>query len=247
MTPDKLEAEIRSLIVAQPTNLGIEVELPLVYPNGDGVRVIVSRDKDAFLVHDAGFGAMNFSSFGGKFTKAAIQRLSTLAEKYGCEFKYDRISRRCTEDQLAVACVVVANASRTIGDQVLEMRRYVENEFREVLTDLLKNIIGRRLRSHEQVFGASGRSYRIPHLILDEKEQDPVAYIMPVANRNAISLSFAELFDIKKASPSILNNVVYDDHADIRDEDRNLLSEASDKIIPFFEASKYFSGFSYAH
>lgn len=247
VTPSQIEREVRSLIVAQSTNLGIEVELPLVYPNGDGVRVVISREGDACVVHDAGFGAMTLSSYGGKLSKSMIEKLVGLAAKYGCEFKNDRVSRKCTRDQLPVACVVVANVSRTIGDQILEIRRHTENEFREVIADLLKQAVGKRLRSHEQVFGASGRSYRVPHLVLDKDEKEPVAYVVPVVNRNAILPSFGELFDIKKGSPRVSNDVIYNDQSDIRDEDRRLLEEASDTVIPFVAASRHFATFAHVH
>ena len=243
VTPAQIEREIQSLIVAQSTNLGIEVELPLVYPNGDGVRVVISHERGGCVVHDAGFGAMTLSAYGGKLSKTTVQKLIALAGKYGCDFKNDRVIRNCTRDQLAVACIVVANVSRTIGDQILEIRRHAENEFKEVVAELLKNAVGRRLRSHEQVFGASGRAYRVPHLILDNSERNPIAYVVPVINRNAILPSFGELFDIKKGSPQVLNDVIYNDQSDIRDEDRRLLSEASDQVIPFIDASRHFATF----
>ncbi|MCU4162212.1 hypothetical protein AiwAL_19385 [Acidiphilium sp. AL] len=246
IAPEQLEREIRSLVVAQSTNLGIEIELPLVYPSGESVRVFVTHDGAGCVIHDAGFGAMSFAAYGGKTSKSAAQKLSAVAAKYGCDFKNDRVSRLCAEDQVAIACVVVANVSRAIADQALDIRRHPENEFREVVADMLKRVIGRRLRSNEQVYGASGRSYRIPHLILDQNEEKPIAYIMPVVNRNAILPSFAELFDIKKASPMVLNDVVYDDQSDIRDEDRKLLADATDQVIPFVNASRHFEKNVYA-
>lgn len=71
-----IEAEARALISAHTTNLGVEVTMPVLYPNGNAVNVVVAAHAERYLVHDAGAGAMHLSSFGIAITKPLRGRLS---------------------------------------------------------------------------------------------------------------------------------------------------------------------------
>ncbi len=49
-----IEASARALIEARSTALGIEIDTPVVYPNGDLVTSVVVQEGERFTVHDAG-------------------------------------------------------------------------------------------------------------------------------------------------------------------------------------------------
>jgi hypothetical protein len=117
IAPEDLEAACRALIAARRTNLGVEVALPVVYPTGQAVRVLVAAEGGAYVVHDASHGAMCLTAAGVRFTRELEARLVRLAEAFGCEYLNGRISTRCREDQLAVAVALGANASRGVGDE----------------------------------------------------------------------------------------------------------------------------------
>jgi hypothetical protein len=123
VTPEEIEATARAIVSARTTNLGIEVTTPVVYPNGNLVTVAVTVEGGEYEVHDAGFGAMYLNSSGIRLTRQLTHRFAELASRYGCEFIAGRMTRRCSPEQVAMAAVMVANASRTVGDQALEMRR----------------------------------------------------------------------------------------------------------------------------
>lgn len=130
VTPEEIEASARAIVSARTTSLGIEVTTPVVYPSGDLVTVAVIIDGGEYVVHDAGFGAMYLNSAGVRLSTQLARRFTQLAARYGCAFIGGRMTRRCAPDHVAMAAIMVANASRTIGDQALEVRRQSETNFR---------------------------------------------------------------------------------------------------------------------
>jgi hypothetical protein len=234
VTPEEIEATARAIVSARTTNLGIEVTTPVVYPNGDLVTVAVTIEGGEYVVHDAGFGAMYLNSAGVRLTRQLTHRFVELAARYGCEFIAGRMTRRCSPEQVAMAAVMVANASRTVGDQALEIRRQTENDFRIAVVERLRDIAGNRVRENQAVKGESGRSYRIPSLILDSSQSFPLAFVVPLPNRAAVSDRFAEFFDIRRAHDRVRRESVYDESSDIRAEDLRLMRmENMSEMIPF--------------
>lgn len=125
LSPTEIEAASRALITARKTNLGIEIQMPVIYPTGSTVTVVVTVQGGEYLIHDAGMGAMALTSSGITLSKTLEERLSALAKHYGCDFIGGRMSRRCTPPQVALAALMVANASRTVGDQALDQKRAI--------------------------------------------------------------------------------------------------------------------------
>lgn len=241
VTPEEIEAAARALITARQTNLGIELTMPVVYPNGHLVTVAVTVESGSYVVHDAGGGAMYLTSAGVQMTRQLSQRLAHLAAQYGCEFVGARMQRRCEPNQIAIAAAMVANASRTIGDRALEVRHQVESDFRVAVGEKLRSIGGKRVRDNEQVKGKHGRIYRVPHVVLDPSESRPIAFVVALPNRSVVLSHFGELWDIKGAHPDVANDVVYNEHSDIRAEDQDLLREVS-TVIPLSRIPDHLNG-----
>ena len=77
------------------SNLGIEVSLPTIYPNGDHVVVILREiDEDNVLLHDGGFSLQVISSMGLNLQKNAIKHIIEYASMMGCSFDGGRVVRR---------------------------------------------------------------------------------------------------------------------------------------------------------
>ncbi len=159
------------MVTARRTSLGIEVTTPVVYPNGQLVTVAVTIERGGYVVHDAGLGAMYLSSEGIRLTRQLTSRFYELATRYGCHFIDGRMTRRCLPEQVAIAAVMVANASRSVGDQALEIKRQVESDFRIAVIERLRELGGSRVRENELVKGESGRAYRVPSLVLDSSRE----------------------------------------------------------------------------
>lgn len=234
LTPADLANVSRALISARETNLGIEVQLPVVYPNGQCVSVVVTVAGGNYIVHDAGFGAMSLTAAGVDLTKVLAQRLSRLGQDYGCEFVDGRMSRVCTENQLPIAIALVANASRAVGDQVWEHRERRVRDFRkEVQLALGRALPEDRVRKL-QVIGDSGTTYKVSHVILSADKTRQLAFVEPIPDQQTVDRKFREFSDIKitEEYDEVARIAVYDDKAPWRDGDLALLARVSN-IVPF--------------
>lgn len=236
----ELEAASRSLVKARETNLGYEVELPVVYPNGQCVSVIINVAGGRYVVHDAGQGAMCLTEAGVTLTRQLSERLRRLADTYGCEFVSGRMTRFCSESQLAVAIAFVANASRAVGDHILEQRETRLRDFkREVASSVVESVTEKRVRSRLQIIGRSGTTYRVSNVILTADAQEELAFVEPIADQSAVDRRFREFSDIKNnASYSQVQRIaVYDDRVKWRDGDLAVLDQVSN-IVPFTSLSR---------
>ena len=228
--PQDLEAAAHALIKARETSLGIEVSMPVIYPDGSAVTVVVTVEGGDYVVHDAGFGVMYLTSAGVKLTKKLERKLTFLAAQYGCEFIEGRMTRRCSVEQIALAIAIVANASRTVGDQSLETRHGVERDFREEVSQRLREIVGSRIRAQQEVKGASGRLYRVGNVVLNVAQTTPVAFVESFANRAGVANHFMEFFDLRPAYPEVGRYSVYDQNEPFTKPELNLLREVSQVV-----------------
>lgn len=234
MRDREIKQAISGLIQTRETNLGLEIALPILYPDGATVSVVIVKeqeDRENYVVHDASSGTLYLTQHGVRLNPKLRSRLAELVRRYGCEFAGSRVERRCTADQVAMAAVVVANASRTVGDQTLELRKSADRDFKQSVIEGLRKIAGSRVRENQDVKGNSGRWYRLPALILDRSEREPVAFVSTIANRSAVGGQFAELYDLKEAFGDVRREAVYDENSDLREEDRNLLAQAGE-VVP---------------
>lgn len=236
ITDRDLEAACRSLISARHTPSGVEVTMPVIYPNGQAVNVLVTVEAGQHIVHDAGGGAMFLTLSGIELTRKLRQRLANLAQQYGCEFIDGRMSMRCSADQIAVAIVLVSNASRVVGDQALRVAVEHAEAFREAVSARLRELVGARLREREAVVGNSGREYRVGNVILDRDEKVPVAFVEAVPNHQAVERRVSEFLDLKEEYPVVTREAVYDDKIEWENHSLILLKHVSNPV-PFSHAA----------
>lgn len=138
LSAKELEAACRALVSVEKSNLGYEVQLPVIYPSGDFATVVVAASGDQFSVHDAGFAAMTLANHGMKLSAKVRARIAALSAHYGCEFLNDRMSRLAPLDQLPLAVAVIANASRTVADQLLQLQHQPVFSFRQEVVDRVR-------------------------------------------------------------------------------------------------------------
>jgi hypothetical protein len=224
-----IQVASQALTEARETSLGIEVTTPVIYPNGDCVTVVVATDGENCVVHDAGFGSMHLTSEGFRLNKEMRVRFSALAARYRCEFVNGRMTQATSVDDIPVAIMLVANASRSLGDYAAEARRQTESEFRHALTEQIREIAGSRLRENEMFRGASGRNYRVQNTILDNKKSKPSIFVVALSSRGSVANQFRELYDLKAAHANVANDSVYKDDGDFNpDEDGWLLKQVGE-------------------
>lgn len=245
ITARELEAACRALIRVGKSNLGLEVQFPVIYPNGDMTTVVVAPSADQFVVHDAGFAAMALANHGVRMTAKLKVRIGDLSRHYGCEFSNERMLRIVPQDQLALAVAVVANASRTIADQILLIHPQPILSFKQTVIDRIKEYVGSpRVRENEPVVGDSGTEYHIGAAVLDGQLSRPIALVEAVRDMDGVNKRFREFYDISLV-PSLKDMeriVLYDDDAHLRQGDllvlQNVsnvvrLSDAEERLRPF--------------
>ncbi len=234
LLPADIESASRALVSARESNLGIEVQLPVVYPTGQCVTVVVTVAGGSYIVHDAGFGSMVLTAAGVDLTRKLAIKLAKLGKDYGCEFVDGRMSRACTENQLPIAIAMVANASRAVGDQMIEQREKRIRDFRrEVMLALTQAITEERVRKL-QVVASSGTTYKISHAILSSDRKRNLAFVEPVPDQDTVNRKFREFSDIRATDEyrDVQRISVYDDKATWRDGDLEVLSRVCN-IVPF--------------
>lgn len=238
MTAKDLEAACRALVKVEKSSLGYEVQLPVIYPNGDFVTVVVAPNGDRFDVHDAGFAAMTLANHAVRMTAKLRARIDNLSKHYGCEFANDRMTRFASADELPLAVAVVANASRTIADQLLQAHTQSVVSFRQTVIERVKEFVGKdRVRENELVVGNSGTEYHIGAAVLDRRHVRPVAFVEAVRDMDGVNKRFREFYDISLVPElsDMSRIVLYDDAADLRQGDLLVLQNVSN-VVRFSDA-----------
>jgi hypothetical protein len=230
-----VEKAVRSLITAQGTNLGIEVTVPVAYGDGELTSVAVEAVGAGFVVHDAGFAAMRLTSAGITLSRHVALRLNEFCQRYHCTFANGRASAPATADDLPQVICLVANASRSVADYVYELRRQTELDFRTMVFDSVREIVGDRVRNSEEFTGKSGRKYRLP-ILLDRSQSKPQNFLAMLAHRHTVPQSYAMFSDLKAAYPFVEQDAVYDETADIREEDRVFIASIGAEVFTLMEA-----------
>jgi hypothetical protein len=233
LTAKELEAACRALVRVNQSNLGFEVQLPVIFPDGDFVTVVVAPNDDRFLVHDAGFAAMALLNHGIRITGKARARIIDLSKHYDCEFMHDRMSRFAERDELPLAIAVVANASRTIADQLLHAHVQPIISFRQTVIDHVKEFVGApRVRENELVVGDSGTEYHVGAAVLDRTLARRVALVEAVRDMDGVNKRLREFYDISLVPElSDMDRIVlYDDTADLRHGDLLVLQNVSNVV-----------------
>ena len=229
-----VERAVKALVFAQKTNLGIEVSMPIIYADGQLASIVVEAEDGAFVVHDAGEAAMRLSSAGIPPTRA--DNVSGIVARFRCGFIKGRVTAKANSiDEIGVVASLVANASRSVADLALEIRRHTEADFRIRVGETLREAIGPRVRENQEFRGRSGRRYRMPAIILDRTEAHPTNFVSALATRQTVPLSVSMFFDLRGPYPNVENDAIYDDSSDFREEDRALLASIS-TVIGFMKS-----------
>lgn len=231
--PESIRAGMHALIDIRRTNLGCEVQLPLFYLDGGSVTVTVAAEKGEYVVHDSGSGTMLLNANGMHLTRKLSEKITSLVRMYGCDFSAGRVARRCTPEDVGVCAAIVANASRAVGDQVLQRPILPVLDFRREVLSKVRGIVGdARIRENEEVFGESGYSYKISAVILDKEESRPISFLEPVKDHDMATKKFREFWDISRSPRfgDVKRISLFDDRRNWDKSDLLILQEVSNLV-----------------
>lgn len=242
-----IKAAICNLTSVEVTNQGLEVTLPQMYHSGLSVAVIVSAERDGFTVHDNSYAAMLLANLGISPTQKLSEILRPQIAAYGCELNDLRVSKRCADiSELGSAMTLVGCASRLIADQALKTDRSPLHDFKSSLLNKIVEAVGTaRVRTNEEVSGHLGSKYRVSALILDSLLSKPVAFVEPIADREAIARRFKQFYDLKLTPDhaDIERIAVYDESNPIPAGDALLMQEVGN-LIRFSDTATRFKAWA---
>ncbi len=238
-----LKAAICSLTDVEITNQGVEVTLPQLYHSGMSVVVVVCQERDGFMVHDNTYAAMLLANTGIAIGRKLSDALRPQIAAYGCELSDLRVSRKCADaSDLGFAMTLVGCASRLIADQALKADKPPLHDFKSSLLGKVVEAVGsQRVRTNEEVSGHLGSKYRVSALILDQLLKRPVAFVEPIADREAIARRFKLFYDLKLTPDfaDVERIAVYDEDNPIPVGDALLMQEVGN-LIRFSDTSTRF-------
>ena len=215
------------------SNLGIEVSLPALYPNGEHVVVILRAiDGENVLLHDGGFSLQAISPMGLSLQKNAIKHIIQYAARMGCSFENGRVTRKCPTTKVAAAAMTVSNVCLYVASQFQVMQE-VKKDFDSIVREALsKKLSEDVVTPNYSVLGASGGKYNITAAILMPHDDKPRAIIEAISTPKSVSGRFRHLYDIKaNAEYSKVERIaVYDDTETFHQHDYLLLQDVSNVV-----------------
>jgi hypothetical protein len=234
LTEALLKSAVCNLIEVEHTSQGFEVSLPQIYHSGHNVAVVVRPERDGFMIHDNSAAAMLLTSLGLSVGKRLSDALRPQIVAYGCELTDLRVWRTCDSiENLGVAMTLVGCASRLIADQALRADPAPLHDFKSSLLGKVVSIVGAgRVRTNEEFNGHLGSKYRVSAVVLDKAQKMPVAFVEPIADREAVARRFKQFYDLSlnPALRQIDRIAVYDEHHPLPAGDALLMGEVGNLV-----------------
>lgn len=239
LSSDVIRKAICNLTEVEATQQGFEVTLPQVYSTGQAVVVVISKVGDQYEVHDNSYAALLLTNAGVRVGARLAQLLSPSVREYGCDLAGMRVMRRCSNiDSLAFAMTTVGCASRLVADHALRADPAPLVDFKSsVLHAVLRAVGESRVRINEEVSGHLGGRYRVTAMVLDKARAKPVAFVEPIADREAVARRFKQFYDLSMTTSftDVERLAVYDDNNPIPASDAMLMEEVG-SIVRYADA-----------
>jgi len=231
MKKEDVEIAARSLIRGRQTNLGLELDMPIAYPDGSLATVFVAEANRSFYVHDNGMASQFLVLSNVRFDKKLRETLSQQVDQFGCELVDGRVSASGSSEELPLLIALVANASRTIADEARNVHYSRAQSFRRKVQDIVLEMVGDRVRQKEEVYSTSGKRYRISNVLLDQEKRKPIAFIEAVPSPDVATRKVVEFLDLKDKYPEVACEAIYNDRRGILDQsDISILQKVANPV-----------------
>ena len=230
---ERLLRDTFALLGTFESNLGTELQLPVLYANGDFVTVVVNaNDQGEAIVHDAGFAAMTLANEGRSLSRKATRRAADYAARLGCRFVDGRVSLRCKLDDVASAAMMVGSVCRFVADQGVPDAR-TSGDFAQKVRDILRAQVGEaRMVPNFVVRGHTGSEYEVTAAITSRDPAKPSALVEAVPSPRTVAGRFRHLYEVKAndAYAGIDRLAVYDEEEEFTQGDLLLLQDVSNVV-----------------
>ena len=237
---DRLRSDLCDQFSIEMIEHEIVLSTGVLFVSGDSVQVLISPGTNDYIVSDQSSAAMYLESHGVTIGSKLQHNFENLTQRFGCSFMSNRVQRRCYIDQLPVAILMVANASRLVGDYVLDIRREPDKDFKRAVSDNLYEVVGERMKRRESVKGSSGRTWHVDNVVFDKQLESPVAFIETIANRNVVPWRVATFLDLRKNHENTVNLAIVKEESDLKHEDCKLLNEVGGVVVPLRKIKQKF-------
>lgn len=248
LSPEAIKKALCDLTVVELNAYGVEIALAQLYSSGEVVTVMVEREANGYLVHDAGNAAMILDSLGTTTNARVHDNLKKGVETYGCQFVRSRVFKLCAHPaEIPIAAAVVGCASRYVADFAHQTDGAPLFDFRQQLVETLYEAVGSpRVRENDEVVARSGSRYQVSATILDERGSRPIAYVEAVSGHQAVARKFRALYELQR-TPMISDTrriAIFDDsRPGVTSGDISLLREVSEPL-PFRDRASVMSAWS---
>lgn len=180
-----LEHQLPSLFECVPAPFdAIQVQTPLLYPDGGLVDVYVMERGGRFLVTDHGeaLGWLHQNGLGADLTTSQLELVEDISQTFGLEFNQGRVRYICeTDARIAEAIIYVAEAAVRITDISYRFQAQARQSVADEVDSWLKS---REMFVERHVAPEDGQGNEWP-VDLRVQSADVASYVFIVAPDNA--------------------------------------------------------------
>ena len=219
---------------------GVLVSTDCLYPSNSVVQVSVRVAGDSYLVSDEGC-ALREVSVAGADSGRSSAHFAHIVTKQGLELDHGVIrSPFISLEQVPLAIVLVANASKELADHIFDTWRLPRSRnFKKILREMLSIEFANVGQVREQVLlGSSNKPHTFDNVVLLSDGRtlvvDPV-----LRDSNSINSRVVANLDVHSANhPGYVQRLVYDDEDQWGVADLSLLQVSRVPVVPYSKSSQ---------
>ena len=208
----------------RPADRGISVPTHCLYPSNSVVKVVVEGGEDQFVVDDNAGALEELDEVkvapqnSNRLIASVVRPLGLYVSEGGAIF-----SRRIPSSELEATIVLVANASKSAAEHLLEVVRPPRRNLRQTVERLLDKEFSNKWIRDSKIVGASNKKHKFDYVVqLKGDRQLLLDVVVPEAS--SINAAVVAHLDVNHGGDEKLEQrIVYDDEQPWSSSDLALL------------------------
>jgi len=191
---------------------GISVPTHCLYPSNSVVKVVVEGGEDQFVVDDNA-GSLEELEEVKIAPKNAARLIIGVARSLGLEVSTAGAiySRRVPWSELEATIVLVANASKSAAEHLLDTVKPPKRNLRLVVERLLEKEFKSRWTRDSKIVGASNKQHKFDYVVQLKNDRQLLLDVV-VPDSNSINSAVVAHLDVRHGnSENVEQRIVYDD------------------------------------